>query len=79
MAGMDSEQIIGSCNAAGMHFLQDRAEYSGGGMAGNGNLAGGSILSRYSRPNGMAGMDSEQIIGSCNAAGMHFLQVRDRI
>jgi hypothetical protein len=27
----------------------------------------------------MAGMDSEQIIGSCNAAGMHFLQVRDRI
>jgi hypothetical protein len=37
MAGMDSEQIIGSCNAAGMHFLQDRAEYSGGV---NGNLAG---------------------------------------
>jgi hypothetical protein len=30
MAGMDSEQIIGSCNAAGMHFLQDRTEYSGG-------------------------------------------------
>jgi hypothetical protein len=30
MAGMDSEQIIGSCNAAGMHFLQVRAEYSGG-------------------------------------------------
>jgi hypothetical protein len=21
MAGMDSEQIIGSCNAAGMHFV----------------------------------------------------------
>jgi hypothetical protein len=31
----------------------------------------GSILSRYSRPHGMAGMDSEQILGSCNAAGMH--------
>jgi hypothetical protein len=27
----------------------------------------------------MAGIDSEQIIGSCNAAGMHFLQVGDRI
>jgi hypothetical protein len=24
MAGIDSEQIIGSCNAAGMHFLRDR-------------------------------------------------------
>jgi hypothetical protein len=30
MAGMDSELLIGSCNAAGMHFLQDGAEYSGG-------------------------------------------------
>jgi hypothetical protein len=30
MAGMDSEQILGSCSAAGMHFLQDGAEYSGG-------------------------------------------------
>jgi hypothetical protein len=29
MAGMDSEQIMGSCNAAGMHCLQDQAEYSG--------------------------------------------------
>jgi hypothetical protein len=38
MAGIDSEQIIGSCNAAGMHFLQVRAEYIVAGM--NGNLAG---------------------------------------
>jgi hypothetical protein len=30
MAGLHSEQIIGSCSAAGMHFIQDRAEYSGG-------------------------------------------------
>jgi hypothetical protein len=30
MAGMDNEQIIISSNAAGMHFLQVQAEYSGG-------------------------------------------------
>jgi hypothetical protein len=27
----------------------------------------------------MAGLDSEQIIGSFNVAGMHFLQFRQRI
>jgi hypothetical protein len=30
MAGMDSEQTRGSCNAAVTHFLQVREEYSGG-------------------------------------------------
>jgi hypothetical protein len=30
MAEMDSGQIMGSCNAAGMHCFQDQAEYSGG-------------------------------------------------
>jgi hypothetical protein len=29
MADMNSEKIIGSCNAAGMQCLQDQAEYSG--------------------------------------------------
>jgi hypothetical protein len=40
----------------------------------NGTLAGIDTYDEYSRPIGMAGMDSEQIIGSCNAAMMHFLQ-----
>jgi hypothetical protein len=30
MAWMDSEDILGSCNAARMHCLQDQAEYCGG-------------------------------------------------
>jgi hypothetical protein len=30
MEGRDSEQTIGSCNAARMHFLQVRAEHSCG-------------------------------------------------
>jgi hypothetical protein len=30
MADLNSEKIIGSCNAAGMQCLQDQAEYSGG-------------------------------------------------
>jgi hypothetical protein len=35
-----------------------------------------SILRHYSRPSGLAGMESEQIIGSCNASWMHFLEFR---
>jgi hypothetical protein len=46
MAGMDSEQIIGSCNAAGCTFFK-MGQNIVAGM--NGNLAG-SILRRYSRP-----------------------------
>jgi hypothetical protein len=37
MAAIDSEQIVGLCNAAGMHFLRVRADIVAG-M--NGNLAG---------------------------------------
>jgi hypothetical protein len=48
MAAMDSEQIIGSCNAAGLHFLQVWADYSGGDST---ETWRDSILSRNSRPN----------------------------
>jgi hypothetical protein len=61
MAEMDSEQIIGSCNAAGTHFLQDRDRIL---WRFRMETWRGSILRRYSRPNGMAAMGSEQILGS---------------
>jgi hypothetical protein len=43
MAGMDSDQIIGSCNAAGMHSLQVRAVY---GCEDERNLGGHRYLRR---------------------------------
>jgi hypothetical protein len=52
MAGMDSDQKEGSCNAAGMHFLQFRADY---GCGDERNLGGHRYYDENRGPSGWRG------------------------